>query len=66
MGVRGHQGVIGAGRDSRYSGARMGIGDIEASRGCKECQGPFWGCQGAPGDIGHVRSVFGVTSGLEA
>ena len=38
----------GAGRDSRYSGARRGIGasgGIQGSLGCRGCRGLFWGCQ---------------------
>ena len=38
------RGVLGAGRDSRYSGARRGIRSIGAPR---ECQGAILGTSGA-------------------
>ena len=52
---RGCQGVLGADRDSRYSGARRDIGALGAPRGVGIVRGPFWGCQGASGDVGVYR-----------
>ena len=46
---RGCQGVLGAGRDSRYSGTRRVIGGIGAPRGHRDClgvSGVYWGLAG--------------------
>ena len=48
--MRGCQGVLGAGRECRYSGARRYMwhkGDLGDPRGCWE---PLGGCQGSIGD----------------
>ena len=58
--VGGIRGVLGAGRDCRYSGARRGIGasgGIEGSWGCRACRGTILGAsQGVEG----IRSVSGA------
>ena len=48
--------ILGAGRDSRYSGARRGIGASGAPEGCRES---VWGCQGC---VKVCRGVFGASS----
>ena len=57
MGVRG---VLGAGRDSRYSGARRGIGALGDSGVVRS---HFWGIKGVGGVLGAGRTVG--TKGLE-
>ena len=46
-------GVLGAGRDCRYSGARIGIGSIRGIRGLVGVQGVLGplGCQGCMGGL---------------
>ena len=63
-GIRGVWGVrvyLGASRDSRYSGARRGIGALGASRGCRAVLGAsggvgvsmvYWGLAGTLGTQG--------------
>ena len=41
-GIRSVGGVLEAGRDSRYSGARRGIGAFGAPMGVGSVGGPFW------------------------
>ena len=62
----GCQGVLGAGRDFRYSGARRGIGHqghwgLIGGVGCK---GPFWMCQGVSGCVGVSGVYWGLTETL--
>ena len=57
MVCRGVRGVLGAGRDSQYSGTRRGIGgigDIGASRGVWS-----FGGMGASGGVEGVRLYWG-------
>ena len=54
MGHKGLSGVYwGAGRDSRYAGARKGYRALGAPMGCR---GPF----GVSGVVGGVRGVLGA------
>ena len=55
----------GAGRDSRYSEARRGIG-ASGALGAPRGVGAILGCQGASGSIGGVRGVLRVATGLGA
>ena len=53
------RGVLGTGRDSRYSGARNGIEGIRAIGRFLGCRGCFGGVRGIRG-VGGVRGVLGV------
>ena len=57
-GVGGVRAVLGASRDSQYSGSRRGIGDIwdiwEAPRGVGDHLGLFGGIR----DVGGVRGIL--------
>ena len=57
------RGVWGTGRDSRYSGARRGMGIRGALGAPRGCRGPFWGCHGS---IRGCQGCIGVASGLGA
>ena len=52
-----------AGRDSRYSGARRGIGGIRAM-GAPRGVGPFWGVGSHFGVSGGVRVYWGLAGTL--
>ena len=57
-------GVLGASRDSRYSGTRRGIGGIRDIGGTpRGCKGPFGGVRGVLGVLG-LPGTLG-TQGLE-
>ena len=59
-GCRGVRGVLGAGGDSQYPGARRGIGASGAlgpPRGCRR----YWGLFGHQGVSGGVRGVLGAS-----
>ena len=61
--IWGCQGVLGASRDSRYSGTRRGIGGIRtlgAPMGCRA----VWGHQGVSGVYWGLAGTLG-THGLE-
>ena len=45
-GIRGCRGVLGAGRECRYSGARRGIGSIRGIGGSSRVLGPLGQHQG--------------------
>ena len=54
--------VLGAGRDSRYSGARRGIGGIRGHWGpLGDVEGLFWGASGGVrGCIGRLAGTVGI------
>ena len=59
--MKGVSGVLGIGRDSRYSGARRGIGALGGIRGLlRHVQGvgDQLGCQGVVRGVGCVRCVL--------
>ena len=63
QGCKGAIGVLGAGRESRYSGARRGIGAIRGTGAPNGCWG-HWGVSGGIRDVGVSGYIEGPTGSV--
>ena len=63
---RGVRGVLGASRNSRYSGTRRGIGHQEALGPPKGSRGPFEGIKGVSESVGVSEVYWGLAGTLGA